>query len=119
MRHYHRLGGVCNKVTGDERILHSDVTHGNTVANRDSGEYDRRTACHSDAELDRLGDFVKIHMTRNYLVIAVHYADKRLMQLLAGNSESVVEASRGAEFKALGYSVFDHRDTPLYSDRAG
>ena len=85
----HALGGICNKVTGNERILHSLMTHCNTVANCDSGEYNRCTPCHSNAHLYGFNDLVDVHVTGNDLIVGRNDTYQRSFHFLIDHSESV------------------------------
>ena len=69
MSHNHSLGGIGYKIAGDEGILHSDVPHSDAVTNGDGGEDYRGASGHGDAELYRLGDLIKLHVTGDYFVI--------------------------------------------------
>ena len=56
--HHHGLHAVSDQLAGGQRIFHTDVTHGNSVAHANGGDQNGRTASHADACLNGIGDFV-------------------------------------------------------------
>ena len=64
----HTLGGVCDQVAGDKRVLHAFVAHCDTVTDRDRGEDDRHATRLSNPELDGLSDLVDVHVARDDLI---------------------------------------------------
>ncbi len=85
------------------------MTHRDTVADRDSGEYDRVAACHCDACLDSLNDLVYVHMSGYDLVVGADDTDHRLLHFLVGHAERVEERALGCAGNALGNSVTSHK----------
>ena len=98
----HSLGGIADQITGDQRILHADMPHGNTVADRNGRELNRRTACHPDASLYGLSDLVPIHMTGNDLIIGADHAYQRAVRLLLGITQRRKQRPIGRTIHALG-----------------
>ena len=49
MCHCHTLGRIGDQISCYKRILHADMTHGDTITDGDSWEYNRHTSCHCDA----------------------------------------------------------------------
>ena len=108
MSHNHSLGGVGNKIARYKRILHSDVSHRNTVTNGNSREHYGSTARHGYAKLYSLRNFIKIHVPGNDLVVRANYTDKRTGKLLLRKTERVVKRTVGRVMRAVYYCIFDH-----------
>ena len=77
----HTLCGIGNQVSCNKRILHTDMTHGNSVTDRNRRKFHRKTACFGNTHLHRLADFIQINMPRNNFVIGAHHPDHRLLHL--------------------------------------
>ena len=92
----HALGGIRDQVTGDQRILHSDMAHGDTVADCDRGEHDGHTACHGDTHLDSLGDLVQVHVAGNDLIIGTDDTDHGTSSLFLCVAESIEQTPVGS-----------------------
>ena len=75
MGHRHRFCGISDQVTGYQGIFHSDMSHGDTVTDRNRRKHDRRTACHGNSLFYCINDFIQIHMTGNDLVIRAYDTD--------------------------------------------
>ena len=65
----HALGGIRDQVPCHKGILHADMPHRYTVANRNGREYHGHSAGFGYSELNRLHYLVYVHMPRNYLII--------------------------------------------------
>ena len=83
----HTFGRIGNQISGDQRILHANVTHGNAVTDCDCREYDRRTASHGNASFYSFYDFVDVHVTRNNFVIRGNDSDQRPFHFFFGHAE--------------------------------
>ena len=92
----HALGGIRDQITGDQRIFHSDMAHGDTVAHRDGGEHDGHTACHGDTHLDSLGDLVQVHVAGNDLIIGTDDTDHGTSSLFLCIAESIEQTPVGS-----------------------
>ncbi len=104
----HALGGVSNKITGDEGILHALMAHGNTVTDRNCREDNGGAACLGYADADCLRDFIKIHVARDNLIIGADDTDQRTAQLFLGETQGIVERTVRCIVKTVYNSVFDH-----------
>jgi len=76
------LHGIGDKFAGDERVFHTLVTHGDTVANADSRHHDGVAARRDNALFHRPGDLGKVRMPGDNLALSAHYAHKRLGDLV-------------------------------------
>ena len=81
-----RLNRVRNQLTGRQRKLHADVAHCNAVAYADGRNQNRRTASHTDASLDCIGNFVQIDVTRDDLTVRRNDADNRAVHFFLGHA---------------------------------
>ena len=109
----HALGGVGDQVPGDQRILHADVSHGNAVTYSNGREHNRCAAGHGNAQLDRLGDLVQVHVAGNDLIIRTYDTDQRPFPLLFGVTKRVEQASCRCLRDTVFYRITLH-DLPLY-----
>ena len=89
----HTLGGVSNQVSGNQGILHSHMSHGDTVADSDCGEHNGNTAGLCHAQLYRIHDLIDIHMTGNDLIVGADDSHHRLSHLFCGKSKSIEQTS--------------------------
>ena len=87
--HCHRLGRIGDEVAGDKGVLHPLVAHGDAVTHCDCWEHGRGAACHRDAEPNRLGDLVDVHMAGDNLVVGAHDADEGALHFFFGKAERV------------------------------
>ena len=72
MCHCHTLCGICDQITGNQRVFHSCMSHCNTITNCDCREHDRCTACHCNTHFYSFYDFIQVHMTRYDLIIGTY-----------------------------------------------
>ncbi len=91
-----------------KRILHSDVAHGDSVADSDRRKYNRCSSRHGNTHFDRVNDLIDIHMSRNNFIIRTYNTDKRSVHLFLGKSESMKQGSVGRLSTALFYRITFH-----------
>ncbi len=103
MSQCHSLGAVGDKVAGDEGILHTPMTHGNAVADCDSGEHYRRAARHCNAQLNGVHNLVDVHMSRDYLVVGAYNSYHGAGYLLVCKTQRMIKRAVGS----VAGSVFD------------
>jgi len=65
------------------------MSHSNTVTNSDCREYNRNTACKSNALLNGVNNLIYIHMSRNDIVLGTYNTDKRFLNFFFGKTESI------------------------------
>ena len=75
MRDCHALRGIADQITGNQRILHSDVAHGDTITDRNRREHHRHSASLGNAHLHRLSNLVQVHVARNDFVVGADDTD--------------------------------------------
>ena len=98
---HHGLGGVGNEVPGDQGILHPHMAHGNAVTDRDGGEGHRGSPRRPDAGLDRLHNFIQVHVTGYNLIPGAHHPHQGPVQLLLGIAQGVEQGPVGGPFHAF------------------
>ena len=69
MRNGHGLGGIGDQVTGDQGILHADMSHGNAVTHSNGREEHRIAAGFQNAHFHRIGNLVEVHVTGNNFIV--------------------------------------------------
>ena len=72
-----------------QRIKHTFMIHGYTIAHAYCWELNGCAACHAYTCLHGLCDIVEMHMAGNDLIVCVYDADNRAIQLLVGKTERV------------------------------
>ena len=87
MRGEHHLNAVSNQLTGAQRILHTLVIHGDTVANADGVKFKRHAAGVADTRLHLLGDLVQVHVAGNVVALGVHHGNERPLHLQIINTQ--------------------------------
>ena len=98
----HTFGGVGDEVTGDQRVFHADVPHGDAVTDGDGGEHDGGAASHADASLDRFCDLVQIHVAGDDLVVGADDTDQRPVGLFLGKAQRSEQTAVGGAIHPLG-----------------
>ena len=83
------FNAVGNQLAGNKRIFHSLVPHRDSVANANRREFNRSSACHSNAGLNSLCNPVKLNVPRNKFIFCANNADKRLIQFLISITRSI------------------------------
>ena len=89
----HTFRGIGNQITRHQRIFHTDMSHRDSVADRDCRKYHRHAASLRNAKLYRVDNLIQIHVTGNNLVVGAHNTDHRLVHLLLGKSQRVKQTS--------------------------
>ena len=82
VRDCHRLCRIRDQIPRYQRILHTEMSHGNPVAYGNGREYDRRTARHGYSLLYCIDDLVQVHVSRNDLIIGAYDPNQRTLHLL-------------------------------------
>ena len=104
----HGLGGVGNQVTGDQRVFHALVAHGDAVADGDGGEHDGGAASHGNAQLHGIHDFVQVHVTGNNLVVGADHGNQGPLLFFLCQAQGVIQAAVGGVLGAVHDLVFHH-----------
>ncbi len=71
----HGLHAIRNQLTAWQRILHSFVTHGDTIAYANGRDHNRGSSGHTDTCFYRLGNLVQMHMARYDFTVSGNDAD--------------------------------------------
>ena len=82
----HTFGRIGNQISGNKGILHSDVSHGNTVTYGNGWENNRYTTGLRNPHTNRVHNLIDIHVTRYDLVVGADDADHRLLHLVCGEA---------------------------------
>ncbi len=85
----HTFRRIRDQVSRHQRIFHTDMSHGNTVAHRDRRKDYRHTAglCHT--KLHGINDLIQVHMARNDFIVGTYDADHRLCHLFFRKAECI------------------------------
>ena len=78
----HTFGGICDQISGNQRVFHTNMTHGNTVTYCNSGKHNGGTSCHSYAQLYSLSNLIQIHVTGNNFIIGTNNTNQGFFQFL-------------------------------------
>ena len=108
MGHSQRLGGIRNQVSGHQGILHSDMSHGDAVADRNRRNHDRCPACHRDSHLDCFRDLIQIHMPRHDLVVGADHTYQGPLQFFLRISKRVEQGTVGRLLYPLCNGITSH-----------
>ena len=92
--HCHGLCGICDQISCDQRIFHTDMSHGDTVTYSDGREHHRCSSCHGNAHLYCLHDLVQVHMSRYDLIIGADNSDQRSVPSLPSVIPSALNRDR-------------------------
>ena len=108
MCHCHSFCGICDQVSGNQRIFHSNVSHCNTVAYCDCREHNRCTACHCHTKLNCLCDLVKVHMTRYNFIVRTYDTYQRSVHFFFCHSKSIKQGTVRCLLCACFYCITSH-----------
>ena len=108
MCHCHGFCGICDQVSGNQRIFHSNVSHCNTVTYCDCREHNRCTACHCHTKLNCLCDLVQVHMTRYDFIIRTYDTYQRSVHFFFCHSKSIKQGTVRCLLCACFYCITSH-----------
>ena len=115
MRQRHTFCGIRDQIAGHQRILHTDMPHGNAVTDRDRRKHHRYAACLRHAKLYGVHDFIQIHMSWHNLVVGTDNTHHGLLHLLLRKSESIKQTSVGRLLGTRFHIVTSHCLFLLYA----
>ena len=119
MSHRHAFSRICNQVTCHKGILHTDMPHGNTVADCDRRKLSGDSPCHRNAKLHCLCDLIQVHVPRNDFIVGIYNTDQRLFHLFFRKSQSMEQRAMGSLLNSFFYCVASHNFPPSFSDSRG
>ena len=95
------LNRVRNQLTGRQRILHTQMTHGNAITYTDCRYQNRGTASHADTGLNCCCNLVQIDMTRNDFAVSGNHTDNRLTHFFFGQTAGTQQGTVRNTFHTL------------------
>ncbi|GHO47320.1 hypothetical protein KSX_54830 [Ktedonospora formicarum] len=78
----HGLYTVGNQFAAGQRILHANMTHGDTIVNTNGIELKGNAARSTDSFFDNLAKGLQMNMTGNDINIRITHRDKWLLEIL-------------------------------------
>ena len=93
MRFRHTLGGIRDQIARDQGILHSLMSHCDSIADSDRRENPRNAAGHRDAHPDSVDNLVKVHMAGDNLIVGAHDSDQRPLHLFLRQPQGIEQRS--------------------------
>ena len=105
----HGFGGVGDQIPCDQRVFHTHMPHGDTVADGDGGENDGGAASHGDAQLNGLNNLVQIHVAGDDFVVGADDADQGTIHLFVGDAQCVEQGAVGGALCTFGDGVTSHK----------
>ena len=113
MRHCHCLCGIRNQVSGNQGILHSDMSHGNSVADCDCRKYNRSSPRHGHALFYRVHDFIQIHVARYNLIIGTDNSHQWAVHLFLCHAKGMKQRTVRSLLCSLCHCITSHNLTPV------
>ena len=110
----HTFCGICDQISCNERIFHTDMSHCDTVTDCDRRKYDRNTACFRYAKFYGVYDLIQIHMPRNDLIVRAYNTDHRLFHFLFGKAKCIEQTSVWSLLHSLFYIITSHSVLSFY-----
>ena len=111
----HTLCRITDQISCHKGVLHTCMSHCNSVADCDRRKDDRSTACHCNTHLYCIYDLINIHMTRNDLIVRAYDTNQRLLQLFLCNSECIKQRTLWRCCHSLFYCITSHLLSPCLS----
>ena len=99
---------ICDQISCYKRILHTNMSHGDSVTNCDCRNHDRYSSCHCHSHLDCLCDLIQVHMPRNDLIIRTYDSDQWLLKLLLRQSQCIEKGTVRCLLNAFFYCITSH-----------
>ena len=112
MGHDHGFRGIGDQIPGHQGVFHTNMTHGDAVANSDGREHNRRASGGTDACLDGFGNFVNVHVAGNNLVIRADDAHQGPLNLFLRQAQCKEKAAVRGAFHAVFDLIGKHRIPP-------
>ena len=75
------------------------MVHGKAVAHGNGRKLQGRAARHAHTGLDRIGQGVQVHMTRNNLAGGIHNTYQGTVHLFSGEAQSIEQGAVGGFFQ--------------------
>ena len=91
------------------------MTHGDTVADADGREFNRRTASSGNAEFDGFGNIAQVDMAGNDFIKGITDTDQRLLQIFIAIAHSVEQRTMGGSGNALFNNITAHGIHPFFT----
>ncbi len=114
MGHVHGLHAVADQFPAGQGIFHADMAHGNAVTDADGRHQDGSAAGHAHTGLDRIGQFVQVHVAGYDLTVGGHHADERAVQFLGRVAQGIEQAAVGRAFRAFFDIIAVHGDHSVF-----
>ena len=108
MCHCHGFRGICDQVSGYQRVFHSNVSHCDTITDCDCREHNRCTACHCYAKFNCLCNLVKVHMTRYDFIVRTYDTYQRSFHFFFCHSKSIKQGTVRCLLCACFYCITSH-----------
>ena len=93
MCHCHTLCGIGNQISRYQRVLHSDMSHCDTIADSNCREHHRCSACFCHAKLNCLCNLIQVHMSWYDLVVRTYDADQRFLHFFFCHSKGIEQGT--------------------------
>ena len=104
----HTLCRISDQVSGYQRVLHTYMSHGDSITDSNRRKYNRYTTCFCHAKLDSIYDLVKVHMSRNDLIVGAYNTDHGLLHFLFGKAKCIEQTSVRSLLHSFFYVITSH-----------
>ena len=104
----HTFGGICDQITGNQRVFHADMSHSDTITDCDRRKYNRCAASHRYPQLHGIYNLVQVHVSRNNLIIRTYDTDKRFVHLLFRHTECIKQRTVRCLLHPFSYCITSH-----------
>ena len=108
MCHSHSLCRICNQISGNQRIFHAHMPHGNAVADCNGRKYHRSSPCHGNAQFHGIYDFIQVHMSRYDFIIRADNSHQRFFHFFLGDAQSMKQGPVRRLLHSFFYCVTSH-----------
>ena len=109
MRHCQCFRGVSNQISCHEGVFHTDMSHGDSVTDRDCGNHNRSAARHGNAHLDRFCNLIQIHVPRYNFIVGADHADERSFQFLLRHAQRIEQGAVGCLLNSFFHCITSHK----------
>ena len=104
----HSLCRIRNEISRHKRIFHPRMSHSNSITYRNGREHNRCSSCHCHTHFYRIGNLIKIHMSRYNFIIRADDAHQRFFQFFVCKSKCVKKGSVRGLLHSFCYCITFH-----------
>ncbi len=89
----HRFDTIGDQFATGQRVLHADMSHGDTVIDADGVKFKRNAACRANGLFDQLAKGLQVNMPRHDVYVGVADGDEGLVKIIFADNSGCAQQS--------------------------